>query len=230
MHRVPSGFSSVRLMEYSEQYLQLVAQSGSGEEATIATRLLQDVPLYRQWEQSHGQFMRSVAARRQRPLQAAELKKIGFLTLHRKAPFEYLRDRQVHGQARRCLVRALFGAGSYTQTILREHMAYMSSAASFYCTDSLCGDLMQDGAFTEALEHYQNAYNEFYRAYCDSLLAELAGQTSPLEALLPYLRYQLKLIRDHMLSGAPERSDFAKLQSLYQSLGDTQKLPVLRQH
>jgi len=49
------------------------------------------------------------------------------------------------------------------------------------------------------------------------------------QALLPYLRYQLKLVRDHMLAGAPPQSDFMKLQSLYKNLGDTQKLPVLRQ-
>ncbi len=168
--------------------------------------------------------MRGVAARRQRPQQAVELKKIGFMTLHRKAPFEYLRDRQIHGQPRRRLVCALFGTQEYTQTILREHTAYLSSAASFYCTDSLCGDLMRDTAFSEALDHYQTAYNEYYRAYCDSLLAEQAGETSPVESLLPYLRYQLKLIREHMLAGAPEQSEFAKLQSLYHSLGDTQKL------
>jgi hypothetical protein len=227
--RVASGFSCARLMEYSEQYLALAAQAGSSEETQVATRLLQDVPLYRKWEQAHGRLMRGVAARRQRPQQAAELKKIGFLTLHRKAPFEYLRDRQVQGQARRLLVRTLFGTQEYTQTILREHTAYLSSAASFYCTDSLCGDLLRDTAFSHALEHYQNAYNEYYRAYCDSLLAEQAGETSPVEALLPYLRYQLKTIRDHILSGAPDQSDFTRLQSLYHSLGDTQKLPILKQ-
>ena len=216
-------------MEYSEQYLALAAQAGSSEETQVATRLLQDVPLYRKWEQAHGRLMRGVAARRQRPQQAAELKKIGFLTLHRKAPFEYLRDRQVQGQARRLLVRALFGTQEYTQTILREHTAYLSSAASFYCTDSLCGDLLRDTAFSEALDHYQNAYHEYYRAYCDSLLAEQAGETSPVEALLPYLRYQLKTIRDHILTGAPDQSDFTRLQSLYHSLGDTQKLPLLHQ-
>jgi hypothetical protein len=128
------------------------------------------------------------------------------------------------------LVRALFGTDDYTRAILREHAAYLSSAASFFCTDSLCGDLMQDAPFSDALDHYQDAYTEYYRAYCDSLLAEQAGEVCPLEALLPYLRYQLKLIRDHMLSGNSAQSDFSKLQSLYQSLGDTQKLPVLRQH
>ncbi len=224
-----TGYSSTRLMDYSEQYLQLAAQAGPCEEATVATRLMQDVPLYRMWEQSHGRLMRGVAARRRRSQQIVELKKISFLTLHRKAPFEYLRDRRVQGRARRALVRALFGTKEYTQCILREHTAYLSSAATFFCTDSLCGDLMREEAFSEALLHYQEAYNEYYRAYCDSMLAHQAGETSPLESLLPYLRYQLKLIRDHMLSGAPPESEFTRLQSLYASLGDTQKLPVLRQ-
>ena len=215
-------------MQYSEQFLALAAQSAGGEESLVATRLLEDVPLYSKWEQSHNALMRGVASRRDRAQQSHELKRIGFLTLHRMAPFEYLRDRQVQGQARRRLVRALFGAQEYTQAILREHTAYLSSAASYFCTDSLCADLLQDTAFSDALTHYQGAYAEYYRAFCDSLLAEGNGDTSPLVPLLPYLRYQLKLIREHILAGAPEHSDFARLQSLYKSLGDTQKLPVLR--
>jgi len=230
LRRVASGFSHTRLMEYSEQYLAMVAQAAGTDEAQIANRLMQDVTLYRHWEQSHNHMMRAVAARRQRPQQSMEIKKISFLTLHRKAPFEYLRDRHVQGQARRDLLQALFGKQQYTQCILREHTAYLSSAGSFLCADSLCGDLMREPGFSEALAHYQACYNEYYRAYCDSLLAEQAGETSPVQALLPYLRYQLKMIRDHMLSGAPNDSEFMRLQSLYKSLGDTQKLPVLRQH
>jgi hypothetical protein len=229
MRRTNDVYSCARLMEYSEQYLALAAQSPANDDSHVATRLLQDVPLYRSWEQAHSRLMRGVADKRQRPQQIAELKKISFLTLHRKAPFEYLRDRQVHGQARRQLLQALFGTQAYTQTILREHTAYLSSAGSFLCADSLCGDLMRDSAFCEALEHYETSYKEYYRAYCDSLLAEQAGEIAPVQALLPYLRYQLKLIRDHMLSGAPQQSEFTKLQSLYENLGDTQKLPMLRQ-
>jgi len=216
-------------MDYSEQHLALMAQTAGGEDSLVATRLLQDVSLYRNWELSHASFMRGVAERRQRSGQAIELKKISFLALHRKAPFSYLRERQVHGHARRHLVDALFGKQPYTQCILREHTAYLISAGSLLCTDSLCCDLMRDPAFSEALDHYESAYKEYYRAYCDSLLAEQAGETAPVQALLPYLRYQLKLIRDHMLSGAPQDSEFTQLQSLYKSLGDTQKLPILRQ-
>jgi hypothetical protein len=229
LRRVAAGYSSARLMEYSEQYLALAAQSVTREEAHIATRLLQDVPLYRVWEQAHGRLMRGVAARRSRIQQSVELRRISFLTLHRKAPFEYLRDRQVHGQARRQLVRALFGTREYTQCILREHTAYLSSAGSFLCAESLCGDLMRDSAFSDALASYETSYNEYYRAYCDSLLAEQDGEIAPVQSLLPYLRYQLKVIRDHIIAGAPQQSEFTQLQSLYDKLGDTQKIPMLRQ-
>ena len=225
-----NGLSHARLMDYSEQYLALSAQLGNTEESRIATRLLQDVPVYRHWEQEHERLMRGVASQRQLPLQALEVKKVAFLTLHRKAPFEYLRHRQVTGQSRRQLVRALFGTQLYTQCILREHMAYLSSACSYFCTGSLCGDLLRETAFCEAIAHYETSYSEYYRAYCDSLLAEQTGESSPLQALLPYLRYQLKVIRDHMLSGAPPQSEFKQLQALYNKLGDTQRLPAVRQH
>jgi hypothetical protein len=229
--RTPNGYSYARLMEYSEQLVERTAQSGSADDAHIATRVLQDVSLYRHWELGHERLMRGVASIRQRSLQSLELKRITFLTLHRKAPFEYLRERQVTGQARRQLVRALFGTQRYTTCILREHTEYLSSACSYFCSDSLCEDLMREPAFCEALAQYESSYSEYYRAYCDSLLAEQSGETSPMQALLPYLRYQLKIIRDHMLSGASsQQSEFTKLQALYNKLGDTQRLPVLRQH
>ena len=58
-------------MEYSEQYLALAAQAGACEEATVATRLMQDVSSIPVWEQSHGRLMRGVAARRLRLQQAS---------------------------------------------------------------------------------------------------------------------------------------------------------------
>jgi hypothetical protein len=229
LSRVSNGYSYAHLMEYSERFVALTAQSAANNESQIATRVLQDVSLYRKWEQGHERLMRGVAAMRRAPLQSLELKRIAFLTLHRKAPFEYLRDRQVTGQARRQLVRALFGTQPYTSCILREHTAYLSSACSYFCTDSLCGELMREPAFCDALAQYESSYSEYYRAYCDSLLAEQAGEVSPMQALLPYLRYQLKIIRDHMLSGASQESEFTQLQALYNKVGDTQRLPVLRE-
>jgi hypothetical protein len=214
-------------MEYSERHLSLTARSGIGPEAQLTSRLLENVALYRSWEHSHGRLMQAVAAapRQNAPL---ELRKVAFLTLHRKAPFEYLRDRHITGLARRQLIQALFGAQqSYGRSLVREHEAYLSSACSLLCTDSLCQVVLGDEGFCEALEKYEQAYAEYYRAYCDSLLAEQAGEVAPMSALLPYLRYQLKILRDHMLAGAHQQTIYQDLQALYAASGDTQKLPIL---
>jgi hypothetical protein len=159
-----------------------------------------------------------------------ELRKVAFLTLHRKAPFEYLRDRHVTGVARRQLIQALFGESqSYGRQLVREHEAYVSSACSLLCTDSLCSAVLHDDHFCDALAKYEEAYAEYYRVYCDSLLAEQTGEMAPMSALLPYLRYQLKIIRDHMLAGENQHTVLKDLEALYAASGDTQKLPVLRQ-
>jgi hypothetical protein len=216
-------------MDYSERFLARTAKIGEDEEAQLAARMLQDVPLYRRWEHSHGLLMQAVAAPSRATAKITELRRVTFLTLHRKAPFEYLRDRHITGPARRRLIRVLFGTHDYAKCLVREHHAYLSAACSFMCADALSGDVVRDGAFCDAVAKYEEAYTEYYRAYGDSLLAEQSGETASVQSLLPYLRYQLKVIREHMLAGAPETSDFSALQAMYQATGDTQKLPTMRQ-
>jgi hypothetical protein len=228
-HSVEAGFTTARLMEYSEQFLVRAAQSELAEKSQIAARVLQDRPLHRRWEHSHSQLMHSVAAPARPAAKVMELRKVTFLTLHRKAPFEYMRDRHVTGPTRRKLIRSLFGTQDYAQCLVREHLAFLSSAASYICAGSLCGEVLGDAAFCESLTHYENAYTEYYRAYGDSLLAEHSGESASVKSVLPYLRYQLKIIREHMLSGKPQPSDFATLQALYEATGDTTELPVIRQ-
>ena len=215
-------------MEYSEQHLARTVNSDHARDAHLASRLLENVTLYSSWEQSHGRLMRDVAAATRPAAQLVELRKVTFQTLHRKAPFEYLRERHLPSPQRRLLIQRLFGAQHYGRCLVREHAAYVSSACSYLCADSLCGDVLGDAAFCEALGSYENAYAAYYRAYCDSLLADGPDDMSaPLQSLLPYLRHQLKVIREHLLAGAPQKSDFKELQALYAATGDTQKLPAL---
>lgn len=214
-------------MQYSEEFLVRSAQSEPSPTSQLAARVLKDKPLHRRWEHEHTRLMHGVAAPTRAPDKVAELRRVSFLTLHRKAPFEYLRDRHVTGAARRYLIGALFGSQDYAQCLVREHLAFLSSACSFLCADALCGELLSDAPFSTALAHYQNAYTEYYRAYGDSLLAAHGGETASAQSLLPYLRYQLKTIREHLVSGNPQHSDFATLQALYQATGDTQQLPII---
>ena len=224
---VEAGFTTARLMQYSEQFLVRAAQSELPQKSQLAARLLHDAALRKRWEHQHSLLMHSVAAPQRPAARVLELRKVTFLTLHRKAPFEYLRDRHVTGPARRRLIRALFGTQDYAQCLVREHLAFLSSAASFICADSLCSEVLGDAAFCAALAHYESAYSEYYRAYGDSLLADHSGESASVRSLLPYLRYQLKTIREHMLSGKPEQSDFTTLQALYEATGDTHVLPVI---
>jgi hypothetical protein len=225
---VEAGFTTARLMEYSERFLARAAQSSEQpQKSQLAARLLRDRALHRRWGHAHGVLMHAVAAAARPAAKVLELRRVTFLTLHRKAPFEYLRDRHVTGPARRQLIRALFGSQDYAQCLVREHVAFLSSACSFICADALCGEVLGDAAFCEALAHYEGAYAEYYRAYGDSLLAQHSGETAAEQSLLPYLRYQLKAIREHMLSGNPQDSDFAALQALYEASGDTHVLPAI---
>jgi hypothetical protein len=228
-HAVEAGFTTARLMEYSERFLARAAESEFPQTSQIAARMLRDRPLHRRWEHTHSQLMHGVAAPPRPAAKAMELRKVTFLTLHRKAPFEYMRDRHVIGTTRRKLIRSLFGTQDYAQCLVREHQAFLSSACSFICAGSLCGEVLGDAAFCEALAHYERAYTEYYRAYGDSLLAEYSGESAPVQSLLPYLRYQLKIIREHMVSGKPQQSDFETLQALYEATGDTHVLPVIQQ-
>jgi hypothetical protein len=218
-------------MDYSERRLAQASRFGSPSEAQLATRLLQDVSLFSRWEQSHGRMMLSVAAAH-RTTQRVQLRKVAFATLHRKAPFEYLRDRRVTGPARRRLVTALFGTQEYSKFLVREHAAFVSAACSFFCVDSLCDMVLRDTAFCRALGQYETAYTEYYRAYCDIQIEEAVdGEEAapPLKALLPYLRHKLKVTREHLLAGAPQRGEYMDLQALYAASGDTMQLPALRQ-
>src|SRR5476649_1410971 len=98
-YSVEAGFTTARLMEYSEHFLVRAAQSESPQKS-LATRMLQDGPLHRRWEHEHGRLMHGVAATTRPADKAVELRRVTFLTLHRKAPFEYMRDRQVTGTVR----------------------------------------------------------------------------------------------------------------------------------
>jgi hypothetical protein len=215
-------------MEFSEQRLARAAQLGSGPESRIASRLIGDLPAYTRWEHTHRDLMRSVATQGAAAGRTTAVRKVALRSLHRKAPFEYLRAHRVAGQARHRLVGALFGNPDYAHCVIGEHEAWMCSTASLLCTDALCRERFGDSAFADALRQYESAYTDYFRAFCEAQLAEAAGRTTAVQPLLPYMRYRLKVIREHLLAGAPEKSDYAELRSLYAATGDTQPLKVLK--
>lgn len=222
-----SGAGVVALMDYSERRLQRAAHSSPAEEAGVVTRVVENVSLYRHWEQSHRQMMRAVAMQARRGQPEREVRRCALCVVHRKAPFDFMRNHCVKGAARRRLMGALFGPNDYEQHLVREHTAFLSSTCSFICIDSMCEEILRQPAFCDALRSYQDAYTGYYRAYCESLMADRDAVAAPIKSLLPYLRYELRMIRDHLLRGTPEDSDYSQLRALYAETGDTQVLRVL---
>jgi hypothetical protein len=220
-------WDATRLMDYSEYRVELAAQGGVTEEMWAAARILESLPLYRTWEQTHGRWMQGISSARQPQARIIELRRFTFQAIHRKAPFEYMRDRHVTGSTRRRLIRLLFGTDMYATCVVREHAAFLCSSCSLLCMDSMYGELLHDEAYCELLAEYELAYTDYYRTYCDTLLEPNRECADATQALLPYLRYQLKSLRDRMLGDRAATDDFRRLRLLYAATGDTQRLPAL---
>jgi len=91
-------------------------------------------------------------------------------------------------------------------------------------------ELMQDPAFDEPLQLYQEWYSEYFRIFCDSTLAETAeekAQVESLDALRPLLKHQLTHARQTILAMAHDPQFRWRETQIRKPTGDTQKLRTL---
>src|SRR5260370_26606618 len=147
--------------------------------------------------------MRAVSEQARLAGQVVALRSTAFTLVHRKAMFEYLRDRQLTGERRRRLLAIFYGFQDYTNAVLAEHGNYVRCSSSYLCTHHLAEHLMQDAAFDEPLRMYEQWYSEYFRAFCDVALAETEEEKqaiAPMDALKPLLKYQLAEARQAILA------------------------------
>src|SRR6202789_2398258 len=90
-----------RLMRESTDRVRSALHSENPNEQLVASRLLESPSAFRAWECEHSGLMREVANPSFRRTQAALLKKATLRLIHRKALFEYLRDKRIRGNERR---------------------------------------------------------------------------------------------------------------------------------
>src|SRR5208282_835767 len=118
--------------------------------------------------------------------QVAALKQTTLRLLHGKALFQYLRRRAVRGD-RRAQVIAHFRPGrSYEAAIVAEHGVYLRKACSFLCASHLGSEVVQDPAFLDPMQRYEELYAEYFDLYCGSLTG--AEESESRLALLPLLK------------------------------------------
>ncbi|MCC7462434.1 MAG: hypothetical protein IT480_08230 [Gammaproteobacteria bacterium] len=194
------------LMSESEAHLERLARGKQGPNVLVASRILDTPQEFRRWEGGHARLMRGVAGLSRRALQIRSLLSTTLALVHRKALFEYLRDRQVPGSARRRLIGHFYGHNDYVQTLLAEHGNYLRSTASFLCTAHIGGGHLQVTTFDEPLQAYVQLYTEYFRTYCDSVLAARDDEAAEnLEALLPYLKQEVLETRNQLLKRPVKR-------------------------
>lgn len=188
------------LMSASEAHLERLARGRDGPNVLVASRILDTPQEFRRWEGGHARLMRGIAGLSRRALQVRALLSSALALVHRKALFEYLRDRQVPAAGRRRLIGHFYGHNDYLQTLLAEHGNYLRSAASYLCAAHIGAEHLKVDTFEEPLRDYVELYTEYFRTYCDAVLASGDdAATEQLQALLPYLKQEVLETRNQLL-------------------------------
>ena len=224
------AYKHARLMEESEARVEMAASFDSPADMLVASRLLEHPDAYRRWEAEHDRLMRAVSEPARLAGQVVALRSTAFTLVHRKATFEYLRDRQITGERRRRLFAVFCGFRDYTNAVLAEHGNYVRCSSSYLCAHHLAEHLMQDAAFDEPLRIYEQWYSEYFRAFCDVALAETEEErqaTAPMDALKPLLKYQLAEARQAILEMPQMPAEDWREAQIRKPTGDTQKVRTL---
>jgi len=221
------GYKHARLMEESELCLAAVARAGPPGDMLLAGRLLEHPAAYRTWEAEHDRLLRRVSSHTRLAPQMGALRSATFALIHRKALFEYVRDRHLSGTKRHVLFALFYGARDYSNSVIAEHANFVRCSSSRLCMDHLAAQLMRDAAFDEPIQLYQEWYSDYFRVFCDVALAETEEEKLALgavEALKPLLKHRLREARDAILKLPEVPSTVWREVELRRATGETQKL------
>ena len=217
------------LMAESESRVELAVYSRAPADV-VAKRVLERADIYRHWEAEHDRLLRPVSEQGRMERQVIALRTAAFTLVHRRALFEYIRERQVKGRKRLRLFALFYGNRDYTNALLTEHHNYIRCSSSYVCTRHIAEHLMHDAAFDEPLQLYEQWYREYFNAYCDVELAvtpEEHEAVAALAALRPLLKHRLQEARTAILAmpSAPER-EWREVRIRLPN-GDTQRMKAI---
>src|SRR4029077_5218666 len=139
------GYRHARLMEESEWRVERATDSRAPADV-IASRVFETRDTYKSWCLEHDRLMRAVSSRDRIAQQVTALRTTAFTLLHRRAVFEYLRDRGITGPKRHKLFALFYGCRDYTNAVLAEHGNYVRCSSSYLCTHHIADELMHDAA------------------------------------------------------------------------------------
>lgn len=216
-------------MQESESRVEMTANSLAPADMLVAQRILVRPVEFTRWAAQHDRLMRTVSSRGQLEQQMVALRGTAFSLVHRRALFEYLRQRQLAGAKRRKLLAIFYGCADYTNALLAEHGNYVRSSSSYLCTQHLAEHLMHDPALDEPLGLYEEWYAEYFQAFCDVELAETEEEKQACltqESLKPLLKHRVNEARKAILAMPLTPREWREVR-IRKPSGDTQRLKAL---
>lgn len=223
------AYKHARLMQESESRVERAASSDSPLDVLVSARILERPAEFIRWEAHHDRLMRPVSAPARLTEQMVALRTTAFTLVHRKALFEYLRDRHPSPAKRRKLLAVFYGCADYANALLVEHGNFVRCSSSYLATQHLAEHLMQDPALDAPLKLYEEWYAEYFHAFCDTVLAETEEEQQAClaqESLKPLLKHRVTEARRAILSMPLSPREWREVR-IRQATGDTQKLHAL---
>lgn len=216
-------------MEESESRVQLAACMQTPVD-TVAARILESTEAYQRWTAEHDKLMRHVSCEHRFLRQVVALRSTAFALVHRKAMMEYMRKRRLTGRKRMRLFALFYGHRDYCNSVLLEHSNFVRSVSSYLCTTHIGEQLMQDAAFDEPMQLYEEWFLEYFSGFCDVELAateEEREQLAPLAALRPLLKHRLTEAREAILAMPLHPDREWREVTIRKSNGDTQRMRTI---
>src|SRR3984957_1078215 len=156
-------------MRESTDRIEIALRSDDDQAHTAAHRLSESSRTWQLWENEHSGLMRQVADYAVLRSQAAALRQTALRLIHGKALFEYLRRNEVRGVERTQILQHFYPTRGYHYAVIAEHSGYLRKACSYLCASHVGTDLVQDPAFLDPMQHYEDLYREYFRLYCATL-------------------------------------------------------------
>jgi hypothetical protein len=197
---MPRGLRHDRLMRASHSHVAATARDDSNEQSIVALRLMQHPGTYAQWEVGHSRLMEQVCQPSRLRAQIVRMRATTLRLVHRRAVFEYLRDRRITGVQRHRFIEMFYGQRDYASSLLVEHGHYMRSCVSASCSRFIGTAVLRDPAFDVPLAEYEQSYREYFQMFCDLQLSTADGADIMCErALLPLLKEHCEQAREQLI-------------------------------
>jgi hypothetical protein len=194
------GLRHDRLMWVSHSHVRATARDDSHAQQIVAQRLMQHPGSYSEWEHQHSQLMQQVCRPKHFRAQLVRMRATTLRLIHRRAVFEYLRDRKITGATRHRYIAIFYGPRDYASSLIREHGHYTRSWASASCSRFIGSDVLQDPAFEAPMAEYEQWFGEYFRMFCDVQLATAADEDARCDtALLPFLKERVEQAREQLV-------------------------------